>query len=86
MRPGKRRALDLNHPFQALADQLEKCKASIRATVEHPFRVVKRQFGFIKVRYRSLAKNTAQLMPLFVLSNPWMARRALMPVTGEMRP
>lgn len=86
MRPGKRRALDLNHPFQALADQFEKGKASIRAKVEHPFRVVKRQFGFIKVRYRGLAKNTAQLMTLFSLSNLWMARRALMRVTGEVRP
>jgi transposase, IS5 family len=86
MRPGKRRALDLNHPFQALADQFEKGKASIRAKVEHPFRVVKRQFGFIKVRYRGLAKNTAQLMTLFSLSNLWMMRRVLMPSMGEVRP
>lgn len=86
MRPGKRRALDLNHPFQALADQFEKGKARIRATVAPPFRVVKRQFGFIKVRYRGLAKNTAQLMSLFVLSNLRMMRRALMQITGERRP
>ena len=37
-------------------------KASIRAKVEHPFRVIKRQFGFTKVRYRGLAKNTAQIV------------------------
>lgn len=43
-------------------------KASIRAKVEHPFRVIKRQFGFTKVRYRGLAKNTAQLVTLFALS------------------
>ncbi len=44
-------------------------KAGIRAKVEHPFRVLKRQFGFVKVRYRGLKKNTAQLMTLFALSN-----------------
>ena len=49
----------------------------MRAKVEHPFRVIKRQFGFTKVRYRGLAKNTAQVITLFALSNLWMARRAL---------
>jgi len=53
-------------------------KASIRAKVEHPFRVIKRQFGFTKVRYRGLVKNTAQLVTLFALSNLWTARRQLM--------
>ena len=33
-----------------------------RVIVEHPFRVVKRQFGFVKVRYRGLAKNTGQIV------------------------
>ena len=58
-------------------EKIEKAKASVRAKVEHPFRVIKRQFGFTKVRYRGLAKNTAQLVTLFALSNLWMARRAL---------
>ena len=44
---------------------------------EHPFRVIKRQFGHVKVRYRGLAKNTAQLHTLFALSNLWMARGRL---------
>jgi IS5 family transposase len=78
MRPGKRRALDKSRESHALTDHLEKLKASIRAKVEHPFRVVKRQFGFTKVRYKGLAKNTAQLVTLFALSNLWMARRTLM--------
>jgi IS5 family transposase len=52
--------------------------ASIRAKVEHPFRVVKRQFGFTKVRYRGLARNTARLHALFALSNLWMVRRQLL--------
>ncbi|MFZ9298330.1 MAG: IS5/IS1182 family transposase, partial [Hylemonella sp.] len=38
--------------------------------------------GFIKVRYRGLAKNTAQLVTLFALSNLWMARRQLLGVRG----
>ena len=50
----------------------------IRAKVEHPFRVVKRQFGYVKVRYRGLKKNTAQLVTLFALSNLWMVRGKLM--------
>ena len=77
MRPGKRRTLNPAKPIEALAEQLERVKASIRARVEHPFRVVKRQFGHIKVRYRGLAKNTAQLHTLFALANLWMARRKL---------
>jgi len=54
----------------------------VRAKVEHPFRVLKQQFGFTKVRYRGLAKNTAQIVTLFALSNLWMARRRLMEVGG----
>jgi len=53
-------------------------KARLRARVEHPFRVIKRQFGYTKVRYRGLAKNTAQLLTLFALGNLWRARRHLM--------
>jgi transposase, IS5 family len=78
MRPGKRRVLDKNTPMGAIMDKLEKTKASIRAKVEHPFRVIKCQFGHAKVRYRGLAKNTAQLHTLFALSNLWMVRRALL--------
>ena len=78
MRPGKRRALDKNSPWGSLLDKAEQLKASVRAKVEHPFRVLKCQFGFTKVRYRGLAKNTAQLMTLFALSNLWMARGTLL--------
>ncbi|KAA0218638.1 MAG: IS5 family transposase [Lautropia sp.] len=81
MRPGKRRQLDLANPRDAIVNEIERLKASVRAKVEHPFRVIKRQFGFTKVRYRGLAKNTAQLMTLFALSNLWMARRKLMAMT-----
>ena len=78
MRPGKRKALDKSTPMGAILDQLEQAKARIRAKVEHPFRVIKRQFGHVKVRYRGLAKNTAQLHTLFALSNLWMVRRTLL--------
>ena len=77
MRPGKR-AKQKHTPWGALIEQAEKLKASVRAKVEHPFRVVKRQFGYVKTRYRGLAKNTAQLVTLFALSNIWMARHTLM--------
>jgi transposase, IS5 family len=77
MRPCKRRALDMSSPWGSLLDKAEQMKASVRAKVEHPFRVIKCQFGFTKVRYKGLAKNTAQLMTLFALSNLWMARRQL---------
>jgi IS5 family transposase len=78
MRPGKRKALDKEDEADAMLDKAEKLKAGVRAKVEHPFRVIKRQFGFIKVRYRGLKKNTAQLFTLFALSNLWMVRKKLM--------
>ena len=65
MRPGKRRKLD---PESAEASA-EKHKASVRAKVEHPFLKVKRIFGYAKVRYRGLAKNTERLALLFGLGN-----------------
>ena len=83
MRPGKRRALDKeNKPIDALIEQVEKIKARIRAKVEHPFRVIKRQFGYTKVRYRGLMKNTLQLTTLFALSNLWMVRHQLLAERG----
>jgi len=82
MRPGKRRALNKQSPWGRLLDKAEQVKASVRAKVEHPFRVIKCQFGFTKVRYKGLAKNTAQLMTLFALSNVWMARRQLLGARG----
>ena len=82
MRPGLRRKLNPFIERDFVAERVEKMKASIRAKVEHPFRVLKRQFGFTKVRYRGLAKNTAQIVTLFALSNLWTARRQLLEVRG----
>ena len=78
MRPGRRRALDLSSPLSAMIDKSQQILAGIRAKVEHPFRVIKRQFGYTKVRYRGLKKNAAQVETLFALSNLWMVRRKLM--------
>ena len=63
-------------------NEVEQIKASIRAKVEHPFRVIKQQFGYAKVRYRGLTKNTARLTMLFALSNLWMARLQLLSSQG----
>jgi len=85
MRPGKRAALDKTRRSHELIDELERLKASMRAKVEHPFRVIKRQFGHVKVRYRGLKKNAAQLSTLFALSNLWMVHKTLQVLDGQIR-
>jgi IS5 family transposase len=74
VRPGQRKQLDKSQVLDWMRDEFERMKASIRAKVEHPFRVLKQQFGHVKVRYRGLAKNTAQLHTLFALANLWLVR------------
>lgn len=64
----------------------ERRKAQIRARVEHPFRVIKCQFRYTKVRFKGLTKNTAQLITLFALSNLYMVRKQLLAMTGPLRP
>ena len=80
MRPGLRKKLVKTDPVDALVNKVEYLKASVRAKVEHPAQVIKRHFGYVKVRYRGLKKNTAQLVSLFALSNLWMARGKLLAV------
>jgi len=66
---------------RSLTEQQEarnKRLSSIRAKVEHPFRVIKRQFNYLKARYRGIAKNAAQVFSLFALSNLYMARRRIL--------
>jgi IS5 family transposase len=62
------------HPVDA---QINRIIAMVRARVEHPFRIVKRQFGHVKTRYRGFAKNRAQLFTLFALGNLFLVRRRL---------
>jgi IS5 family transposase len=83
MMPGKRKALKKDTPMGAILDKLEQTKARIRAKVEHPFRVIKRQFGYVKVKYRGLAKNTTNVMTLFALSNIWMVRQRLLNMMAQ---
>jgi IS5 family transposase len=80
MRPGKRRKLDKGKRLDRIYEKIERLKAGVRAKVEHPFRVLKCQFGYVKARYRGLAKNTAQIETQFALVNIWMARKALVTV------
>jgi IS5 family transposase len=77
--------LGYRSPLYKANRKSEKAKAQVRAKVDHPFRVIKKQFGYVKTRVLGLAKNTAQLVALFALSNLWMARRHLMNNTGEVR-
>lgn len=53
--------------------------SAIRAFVEHPFHVIKRLWGFAKVRYRGLKKNTARVFALMALANLYRVRRRLAP-------
>lgn len=78
--------LDKRSALYKAKRKIGKAKAQVRAKVEYPFRAIKRQFGYVKTRFRGLAKNTAQLVTLFALSNLWMSRRPLLTNVGEMRP
>ncbi len=69
-RPGKVKTLKQHPRKNKTAINIEYMKASIRARVEHPFRIIKRQFGFVKARYKGLLKNDNQLAMLFTLGQP----------------
>jgi IS5 family transposase len=61
-----------------LAEPMERALAQVRAWVEHPFHVVKNLFGHKKLRYRGIAKNTAQLHTLFALANLVIVKKTLL--------
>jgi transposase, IS5 family len=61
--------------------EVESRKASVRAKVEHPFLIVKRDFGFTKTRYRGLAKNLNHLHMLFTSAN-WLMRARAVALAG----
>ena len=69
--PGQRKGL-------AALKRYNRSVARIRALGEHAFRVLKCQFGYRRTRYRSLAKNGAQLTTLFALANLYLLRRRLL--------
>jgi len=69
---------DKRKPKQNLSNSKRKRRqSSVRARVEHIFRVIKRQFGFDKIRYRGLAKNASQVNMLMAPANIYMLRRRL---------
>jgi transposase, IS5 family len=80
MRPGKRRALPDSEDGR-LQDLIEAAKAHVRAKVEHPFRVIKEQFGFHKTRLRGMAKNCCKVNVIAALTNLFLVRRLLLAAT-----
>lgn len=66
------------HKLTAANQRFNRKMSSVRSWVEHLFRVIKRQFGCTKVRYKGLAKNAAQVFTLIGLSNLYLARRAML--------
>lgn len=77
MRPSKRRALP-DTPEGPVDDLIETAKAHVHAKVEHPFRVIKQQFGFEKTRMRGMLKYGSKVKVLTALSNLFMARHELL--------
>jgi transposase, IS5 family len=64
-----------NQPLSAEERGKNKTKSSVRAKVEHMFHIIKRQFGYVKVRYRGLKKNANSLFAICALANLEMASR-----------
>ena len=61
-----------------MAEPVEQALAQVRAVVEHPFHIVENRFRHKKLRYRGLAKNTAQLHTLFALANLVIVKKSLL--------
>jgi transposase, IS5 family len=68
-----------HRPLTEQWKQINRSRSRVRARGEHAFHVVKRLWGFSKVRYRGLAKNTARAYTAFALANLFMVRRKLLP-------
>jgi len=72
-----------NHvPLSDHQRRINRLRSRARARCEHVFHVVKRLWGFSKVRYRGLAKNTSRLFTAFALANLYLIRRRLLPRQG----
>jgi IS5 family transposase len=72
-----------NRPLSDEDEAKNKTKSRVRAKVEHPFLILKRIFGFNKIRYRGLNKNANRLFVACGLVNLYMARRQLLRPTWE---
>jgi len=67
-----------NAPLTEAQKAKNTTKSRVRAKVEHAFHVIKRVFGFVKVRYRGLEKNAHRLFVVSALANLFMVRRTLL--------
>jgi IS5 family transposase len=67
-----------HRPLTERDQRVNRARSRVRARVEHVFHVVKRLWGFSKVRYRGLAKNTARAYAAFALANLYLVRRKLL--------
>lgn len=67
-----------NHPLSSSQRKRNRKFSCVRSKVEHPFGVIKCQWGFAKVRYKGLFKNTMQLCMLFSLANLFRVRKRLL--------
>ena len=83
------KARDFTHRryrYKAMVNEEEraknKTKSSVRAKVEHPFLIIKRIFGFVKTRYKGLAKNAHRLFVTCALTNLYLTRRRLWQLSG----
>ena len=74
---GVMRKAPKGRPLHPLDERANRIIAMVRARVEHPCRIIKRQFGHMKTRYRGLARTHAQLFTLFALGNLVQVRRRL---------
>ncbi len=70
-------------PLSERWKQINRARSRIRARGEHPFHIVKRLWGFAKVRYRGLAKNLARAQTMFALANLYSVRHQLMPAAAR---
>lgn len=84
--PRARDFTNRRYRYRGVVDELERAKnrtkSRVRARVEHAFGVIKRVFGFTKVRYRGLKKNAERLFVACALANLFMVRRRLMGLQG----
>jgi len=79
-----RRPANRQHPLTEYQRLINRARSRCRARGEHAFHVVKRLWGFAKVRYRGLAKNTARSFALFALANLYLVRRRLLPRGAQL--
>src|SRR4029453_12599781 len=83
---GERRGGPPHRPLSARWRTINRARSRTRARGEHSFHVIKRLWGFAKVRYRGVAKNLARAFSLFALANLYLVRRQLVPPAARCVP